>query len=519
MNRTKKYFLNALLLSCVTVLMRGVAVSFNAYVTQKIGSEAIGLFTLVMSVYTLAVTLATSGVNLAAVRLTAECYAKCESTHVDESGTKKALRQEMRGCIIYSLLFGAFASLLLYILSDVIGIYLLCDERTIPSLKLLSAALLPISLSSALAGYFTGLRKIYKNALISLCEQFVKITCTTAALITIAPKGIEYACLAVVGGSAVSEAASLLSSMIFYYLDKNKMQGKGGILKKEKLSSFTRASEIAFPTALGSYVRQGLLCAEHIAIPAGLRKFHKGSGDALSSYGTLHAMAFPLIFFPSSVIGAFASLLIPELCEYASLGQNKKVRMIADRVVTVGLIFAIGCGGLFLSFGREMGEAIYASSEAGGYICALAPLVPVMYIDTSVDSILKGLGEQVYCMKVNILDSVLSLTLVLLLVPRYGTWGYIACVYIAELVNATLSIGKMITKTKLKISPARILKPLLCIFTTITFIRIFNAFFPSFDQIYLEICLTFIIYSALIIPKSAFFRKKSYKTEKPLFTS
>ena len=112
MNRAKKYFINAILLSCVTVIMRGVSVSFNAYVTQKIGSEAIGLFTLVMSVYGLAVTLASSGVNLAAVRMTAECLATCEDMGACEKTLKRSLRREMRGCLVYSTLFGVFASLL-----------------------------------------------------------------------------------------------------------------------------------------------------------------------------------------------------------------------------------------------------------------------------------------------------------------------------------------------------------------------------------------------------------------------
>ena len=214
MNRANKYFMNAILLSIVTVIMRAVSVSFNAYVTQKIGSEAVGLFTLVMSVYGLAVTLSTSGVNLAAVRMTAKCLATCEDRKSDENTLKKLLRCEMKGCIIYSTFFGIFASLLLYILARVIGVYLLCDIRTVLSLKVLSFALLPISLTSALAGYFTGLRKVYKNAFISLIEQFVKIVITSFALMTIAPRGIEYACLSVVGGSAISEGASLLLSFI-----------------------------------------------------------------------------------------------------------------------------------------------------------------------------------------------------------------------------------------------------------------------------------------------------------------
>ena len=46
------------------------------------------------------------------------------------------------------------------------------------------------------------------------------------------------------------------------------------------------------------------------------------------------------------------------------------------------------------------------------YIKLLAPLIPLMYLDGSVDSMLKGLGQQVYSMRVNILDSLLSVVLI-----------------------------------------------------------------------------------------------------------
>lgn len=519
MNRAKKYFLNAVLLSCVTVIMRAVSVSFNAYVTQKIGSEAIGLFTLVMSVYTLAVTLGCSGVNLAAVRLTAERLAKCEAIGADAPATRKALRREMTGCIKYSLFFGVFASLLLFILSSVIGTYLLADERTITSLRTLSFALTPISLSSALSGYFTGLRKIYKNAVISIVEQIVKICVTTAALLTIAPRGIEYACLAVVGGSAVSEGASLLISFILYLSDKIKCKGDIWDIPKDRRSPLTRAAEIAFPIALGSYVRQGLLCAEHIAIPAGLRRFGSGGSGALSSYGSLHAMAFPLIFFPSSVIAAFASLLIPELCECATLKDHTRIKRIGEKVVRFCLLFSVGCAGVFLAFGEDMGKSIYSSSEAGKYICAFAPLVPVMYLDTAVDSVLKGIGKQLYCMKVNIIDSLLSLILVLILVPKFGTNGYVICVYVAEAVNFTLSFLKMLSETKIRISPIWLIRPALSIMISTFSVRLITSYFTFLDETFIEIFLTAVIYSALIIPKDTFKRQKSYKRENPLFTS
>ena len=518
MNRAKKYLLNAVLLSCITVLIRGITVSFNAYVTQKIGSEAVGLFTLVISVYTFAITLASSGVNLAAVRLTAKRLAECEKAGADEKALRKALRRDMLGCIEYSLFFGILSFLLLFILARVIGTYLLCDERTILSLRVLSFALPAISLSSALSGYFTGLRKIYKNAIITMIEQLVKITITSAALVIIAPKGIEYACLAVVGGSAIAEGASLISSFVLFLTDKNKCDGKIKNIPKDRKSALTRASEIAFPIALGSYVRQGLLCAEHIAIPAGLRRFGAGGTAALSSYGTLHAMAFPLIFFPSSVIGAFASLLIPELTEFSALGQKNQVKRISEKVVRFSLIFSFGCAGVFLAFGKDLGSSIYSNSDAGAYICAFAPLVPIMYLDTAVDCVLKGLGKQLYCMKVNILDSVLSLILVLILVPRLGTKGYIICVYIAELVNFILSISKMVKETRVKVSKKVVLFPLASILISVIITHTISSYFQTFDTAFFKILLTGLIYSLIIIPKGNFLIKKSYKRENPSFT-
>ena len=67
-----------------------------------------------------------------------------------------------------------------------------------------------------------------------------------------------------------------------------------------------------------------------------------------------------------------------------------------------------------------------------------------MYLDTAVDSILKGMGEQVYCMKVNIADSAGGLLLVLLLTPAMGIYGYLLTVWICELGNLAASIYRLI---------------------------------------------------------------------------
>ncbi len=502
-SKSQRYFINAVLLSAVTVMLRAIAVSFNAFVAKKIGTQALGLFTLVMSVYSLATTLAVSGVNLAAVRMTSERLARCEQDGIGGKALRRALRTELAGCIGYGLFFGLFAGILLFTLSGVLGTFVLGDIRTIPSLRLLSIGLAPISLSSAIAGYFTGLRKVYKNAAISICEQFVQIALISAGLVIIAPRGIEYACLSVVGGAAISEIISLVLAVFLYVTDRGiKTSVKDAAFPatpKLKRSALSRAAAIAFPVAAGSYVRQGLLCAEHLAIPAGLRKSGANPEGALASYGVLHGMAFPLIFFPSSVISAFASLLVPELSECLATDNTLRTKEIGIKVIRVSLWFSVGVAGIFLAFSHTLGMSVYDSAEAGRYIAAFAPLVPLMYLDTSVDSILKGLGQQVYCMKVNILDAGLSLILVLTLVPRFGIWGYVVCVYITETVNAALSISRMLSVTKIRFRSSWAAVPGLSILLSCTGVRLLTSFMHISSPSSVQIALTVFIYVILLV--------------------
>ena len=97
---------------------------------------------------------------------------------------------------------------------------------------------------------------------------------------------------------------------------------------------------------------------------------------------------------------------------------------------------------------------------------------PHMYLDTATDAMMKGLGEQLHSMKINIADAALSLLLVVLLVPRFGIWGYIVTIYISELFNTVCSITHllMISKTPVRLCKW-IYKPLFCIVCSTSVVR------------------------------------------------
>ena len=113
MKGVRRFVWSAVLLSAVQLLTRVVSVSFNAWISARVGAEGMGLYTLVMSVYGFAVTVAVSGVHLASVRLTAQALAA--------KGSARKVRAVVRGCVAYSLLFGVGAGGVLLAVSGPVG--------------------------------------------------------------------------------------------------------------------------------------------------------------------------------------------------------------------------------------------------------------------------------------------------------------------------------------------------------------------------------------------------------------
>ena len=62
MNGMKRFLYSGALMTLSALVIRAVAVSFNVFIAEKVGAEGMGLFQLVMSVYSPALTLATAGV-------------------------------------------------------------------------------------------------------------------------------------------------------------------------------------------------------------------------------------------------------------------------------------------------------------------------------------------------------------------------------------------------------------------------------------------------------------------------
>ena len=275
----------------------------------------------------------------------------------------------------------------------------------------------------------------------------------------------------------------------------------------------TKLIRITVPVALSAYMRSALVTVEHLLIPWGLERSGATRDLSLAAYGTLHSVVFPLVLFPSAISSSFAGLLVPEISESDAAGDRARIERIVSRVLKTVLIYSVGAAGILMCLSSELGHVLFPESDSASFILMIAPLVPVMYLDTSVDSILKGLGYQFYTMVVNIVDASLSVILVWLLLPRFGIMGYVITVYFTELVNATLSITKLITVTK---TPVKIfdwiVKPIVSIILATAALRAIlgslGAFADSRAEIFLHVLLASVIYFALLLLCRALSLKK-----------
>lgn len=417
---------HTLVMTAVNLIMRCASVGFNAYLTSKIGSVGIGLFQLVMTVYSLATTFSCAGIRLATTRVAVEI----------NTLNKNDMNKSITMCVTYAGICGCIIGIVLYVFSDFISLSWISDSQTALPLRILSLSLPFVAMSAALGGYFTAIDKTPQYSAVQLLEQGFKIAVVTYLISRLSNLSASYSCISIVAGMTAAEMFSFsLSSILKKFIIPRKTD-------KAPLN-ILRMLRVALPDAAGTCARSILLTIEHLLIPKGFEKSGEGGAAALAAYGNIHGMALPLLLFPSAVLSSLSSLLIPDLARKNEIGDKNNIDNSVSKNLKRTFWFSVICAVFCAIFAPTISKLVYKSNEAVMYIRILSPLVPVMYMDMITDGMLKGLDQQIYAMRYNIIDSALCVAMVYFLLPKYSVKGYIFILYASEIINFYLSIGRL----------------------------------------------------------------------------
>lgn len=438
MNKTKIFFINGFVLTFTSLIMKSIGMIFNLYVSNKIGSEAIGVFSLVMSIYMFAITLATSGLSSACTYIVSEQFAK---------GNFFDGLKSVKSCLVFSLLLGLGSSFIILLYSNIICQNWLKSMVSCVPLYLVSIGLPFISISSVINGYFSAVRKGYKSAFSQIFELLIKIIVTILLLNFYASKNVESICVCLILADVISEICSCCLLLVLYKIDKLKYSKRS----IETITFKKKIFKIAFPISITSYIRSGLSTLKQFIIPIRLVLFGLPYSIALSEYGKINGMTMSVLLFPNVFIISFSKLLIPEFTGLLVKEYKKRILDICQKVFLATSIFSIGISIIFFFFANQISFMSFQNLECAKYIKVLCPFILFMYLDSILDSILNGLNKQFGVMVCNILDLILTICVLYFLLPTLGLTGYLLAIMISEVFNFSVSYFQLCKATGFKI--------------------------------------------------------------------
>ena len=410
--------------------LRALGMVFRVFVAARLGPEGMGLYQLILSVYMVFVSLASAGINVASTRLGAQCLTR-----------GRGMAPTLRSLAATAAVLGTAAMLAQLALADPLARFALHDSRAELGLCTLAPSLPFIAAAGALRGCFLARRRVEPNIIAQLVEQTVRMAVAALALVKLAHWGAAYACCAVLIGNTVSEAVSCGIMALFA-----RQEPSFRPCADDPPRGYTSRElwEIVLPVTGSRLVASVLQAGESVLIPACLAAYLGTRAEAVAQYGSLKGMALPLIFFPFSVLAALSGLLMPEITRAHTKGDTAATRRLVFTMLKVTGAFSLAAGTGFVLFGAPLASFIYRDAEVGEYVRILGFVAPFMYLESMVDGVLKGLGEQLATFYYSLADSIFRIAAIWLLLPRYGMAAFLGIMITSNLFTFTLNLTRML---------------------------------------------------------------------------
>lgn len=436
----KKKKLHPLIIGTAVLTLTGfitriIGFFYRIYLSRMFGEEGMGIYQLVNPVLALSFSLTAAGYQTAISKFVAERTAR---------ERQPSFRPVFVGLTI-SLPLSLLCCAIIYSLSDFIAIHMLMEERTASMLRILAFSVPLSAVHSCINGYFYGRKKTSVPAIAQLIEQITRVVCVYLLSVRAVSLGGSLSINAAVFGLVLGEFVSMLITVAALYCSMiaaaHSKTASTAMLSSHRESTFLIYQSIlgmALPLTANRIVLNLLQSVESVSIPASLKTYGYDNTTALSVYGVLTGMAMPFIFFPNAITGSVSVLLLPLISENYAVGNIKAVKDAAFRTIKYCFLLGFLFMGIFALLGDWAGRTIFNSPLAGHFIQGLSFLCPFLYLDTTLSSILQGLGMAGRIFFMNVISLLVRLAFVFLAVPTFGITGYLWGILCSQILLSIL---------------------------------------------------------------------------------
>lgn len=446
--KNSSFFKNSFVLTLSNITTGLLAFIFSIYLANLIGTEGVGLYSLVMPIYNLFICLMTAGIIAAISQVSAIYKAKGNYTNIN-----KTIKSVAMFNIVWALIIG----ITVFFLAPYISKFGIHDMRTVNAIRVTCPAMVFISLSNILKGYFYGVSKITIPSFIDILEKALRILIIALLIYIFKAKTITSLVTLAYVSLAIGEFQSLI--LLFFYYRKVKKDMPPSYDKPERTSQLLfNVFIIALPLCLNGFLGNLFGTASALLIPRRLIAAGFNSSVALSMIGKFNGMALTIVTFPMIVITSINSLMIPDLSEtlsrkdyYSATTRIKKVMKIA---FLLGLATLIVCN----LIPDSLGKMFFSRNDLGAYIRIASFSMPILFTSMTMYGILNGLNKQGVILKNSLIVSALELICLFVLVGNnvINIMGYGITIFITSSVSLYINLREVKKHIDLNLSKTNI---------------------------------------------------------------
>ncbi len=408
----KGFFKTVAVVTVFSVSEKFLGFLYRIFMSRTVGAEGIGLYQVSLSVFALFLTVCCSGTPITVSRLITKYRAEND---------KKKERRVITAGLAITLVFSILICALFLIFKNSLG-FLFADERCMKIFTILLPGLIFTSVYAVLRGVFWGNKDFLPYSVIELLEELCMIV-VGIVLISISStvtQGAYSAGIAVL----ISYIFSFTLATLVFFLRKNKFANPLPELKP-LLSS-------AMPITAMRTTNSLAVSLVSVILPLRLVAAGFTNEGAMSAFGAAVGQAMPLLFIPTTLIGSFTLVLVPEIAEHYYKKNHDFLKRDIEKALKITVLVSCLFIPLFCVCGEEIGIIVFNSQECGKYLTVSSFLMLFMSLANITTSMLNSIGLETKTLVYTIISGIFMLLSIWFMPQFVGIYALLigfSCVY------------------------------------------------------------------------------------------
>lgn len=427
----KKLFKNEFFLGTFILLTGGFLSKFLGFIlriiiTRQIGTEGIGLYSLIMPTFGLFITIATFSYPVAISKIIS----------IRGKSSKKAIFS----IIPISLILNLFTLIVIFLISKPLANIFLKDTRLYMPLLSIGFTLPFIGLSSIIKGYYWGKQRMGVYILSNITEQIVRII----VLVILIPKLINISLVLTVSVIILVNILSETSSIIVMLLGLP----RGITISKEDIRPSKEyikdIMSITVPSTSSKIVGSIAHFLEPIVLINVLSWMGYTNDYIVTEYGIVNGYSLALLLVPQFFTMSISTSLIPELSKNFAIKDISKCKKRLYQITGLSLAIGAFSTGIIFAIPEYLLKLIYNTTLGVNYIKVLAPFFLLYFINTPLANALQALDMSKDEMQITLTTSFIKLFLLLVLsLLKIGMYSLVLSTIITLIISTYLHIKKV----------------------------------------------------------------------------